>query len=210
MMKKYVIVCGGGFAREVISWIRQITAGPSQGDVVGIIDYSPTCLDGFDYDVPYLGSTADYQPPADVELVLAVGNPKAKQELTSQLMARGGRFATIIHPTAVVAGSAKLGAGVMLCPLSLVSADATLSDFVTVNALSSVGHDARIGAFTTLSAHVDIMGFAQVGEGCLLGSGARVLPKVKVGAACMIGAGATAIRSVPDGMTLYAAPSKKM
>lgn len=210
MMKKYVIVCGGGFAREVISWIRQIQTGPLQGDVVGIIDYSPTCLDGFNYDVPYLGSTADYQPPTDVELVLAVGSPKAKQELTSQLIARGGRFATIIHPTAVLAGSAKLGSGVILCPMSVVSADATVSDFVTVNVLSSIGHDAHIGAFSTLSAHVDVMGFARVGDGCLLGSGARVLPKVKVGAGCIIGAGATAIRGVPDGMTLYSSPSKRM
>lgn len=209
-MKKYVIVGGGGFGREVISWIRQIVSGDARGDVVGVLDSNPACLDGFNYGVPYLGAPEEYGHPDDVELVLAVGSPTAKRELTTQLRAAGAKFATIIHPSAVIARTATLGEGVVICPQSLVSADAYVGDFVTINACSSVGHDARIGQYGTLSAHVDVMGFAMLGDACFLGSGARVMPKVVVGDRCTVGAGAIAMRRLPDGMTLYAPPSKKM
>lgn len=209
-MKRYVIVGGGGFGREVISWIRQIVAGEGQGDVVGVLDSNPACLDGFNYGVPYLGTPQEYQHSEDVELVLAVGSPATKCALVEQLRTRGGKFATIIHPSSVIAATARLGKGVIVCPQSLVSADAQVGDFVTINACSSVGHDACVGQYGTLSAHVDIMGFATLGDACFLGSGARVMPKVTVGTRCTVGAGAIAMRRLPDGMTLYTSPSKKM
>lgn len=209
-MKRYVVVGGGGFGREVISWIRQIISDEARGDVIGVLDGNPACLDGFNYGVPYLGKPQEYRHSGDIELVLAVGSPAAKYALAEQLRAVGGKFATIVHPSAVIAATAKLGEGVIICPQSLVSADAHVGDFVTINACSSVGHDARIGQYGTLSAHVDVMGFAVLGEACFLGSGARVMPKVAVGSRCTVGAGAIAMRRLPDGMTLYAPPSKKM
>jgi sugar O-acyltransferase (sialic acid O-acetyltransferase NeuD family) len=209
-MKRYVVVGGGGFGREVISWIRQIASGEARGDVVGVLDSNPACLDGFNYGAPYLGTPQEYRHADNIELVLAVGSPVAKYALAEQLRAVGGKFATIVHPSVVIAATAKLGQGVIICPQSLVSADAHVGDFVTINACSSVGHDARIGHYSTLSAHVDVMGFAVLGEACFLGSGARVMPKVTVGNRCTVGVGAIAMRRLPDGMTLYTPPSKKM
>lgn len=209
-MKRYVVVGGGGFGREVISWIRQIVSEEARGEVVGVLDSNPACLDGFNYGVPYLGTPHEYRHADDVELVLAVGSPAAKCALAEQLRAVGGKFATIVHPSVVIAATADLGEGVIICPQSLVSADAYVGDFVTINACSSVGHDARIGRYSTLSAHVDVMGFSMLGDACFLGSGARVMPKVAVGHRCTVGAGAIAMRRLPEGMTLYAPPSKKM
>ena len=50
----------------------------------------------------------------------------------------------------------------------------------------------------------------KAGEGCLLGSGARVLPGLTIGDRCTIGAGAVVVRSVPDEVTLYAQPARRL
>ncbi|AKC68728.1 acetyltransferase [Pandoraea oxalativorans] len=211
-MKQYVIVGGGGFCRELISWIRQINAGATKGEVVGVLDDNPDCLNGYDYGVAYLGKPADYLAPADVELVMAIGSPKVRERLVGMLRERNPetRFGTIVHPSAVIAESARLGEGLIVCPQSLISADAQVGHFVTVNACSSIGHDASVGDFCTLSAHVDLMGFSTLGTRTFVGSGARVMPSVTIGADCTLGAGTTAMRRLADGMTLYAPPSKKM
>ena len=42
------------------------------------------------------------------------------------------------------------------------------------------------------------------------GSGARVLPRLTIGAGCMVGAGAVVVRGCEDGVTLYAAPARRL
>jgi UDP-3-O-[3-hydroxymyristoyl] glucosamine N-acyltransferase len=112
---------------------------------------------------------------------MAIANPESKRRVAAELQAMGARFVTVVHPSAVIAGSARLGEGVTVCPFSLVSADAIVGDFVAINTMSSVGHDVQLGAFSTLSAHVDLTGRVKVGEGVFFGTGAKVLPGLKIG-----------------------------
>jgi sugar O-acyltransferase (sialic acid O-acetyltransferase NeuD family) len=208
--ERLVIVGGGGFGRELLCWAADCEAAGRLPPVAGIIDDSDDPLAGYDYSTSRLGGIEDYRPAEGDLLVMAIGDPAAKRRAAEKLGGRGGRFATLVHPSAVVAHSARLDEGVVICPQGLVSADASVGRLVIINALSSVGHDVRVGDYSTLSAHVDLTGFVSVGEGVLVGSGAKVLPKVKVGDGATIGAGATVYRSVPAGATVYAAPAKVM
>jgi sugar O-acyltransferase (sialic acid O-acetyltransferase NeuD family) len=205
-----ILVGGGAFAREVIGW-QADQARASNGPVVtAFIDDNPKALDGFEYGLAYLGTIADYQPKPDELLVMGIADPATKLKVAAALQARGGRFASVVHPTSVVAKSARIGVGVVVCPLALVSADARVGDFVAINAMSSIGHDAIVGAGGTLSAHVDLTGGVQVGDGCFFGTGAKVLPGVRIGERARIGAGALIMRTVQPDAVMYAAPAKKL
>jgi sugar O-acyltransferase (sialic acid O-acetyltransferase NeuD family) len=116
----------------------------------------------------------------------------------------------LIHPSAVVARTAILGEGVVVCPHAFVSADAVVGDLCAINGSSSIGHDVKLGSFATLSAHVDLTGWVNVDECVFFGSGARVLPKVQIGRGARIGAGAIVMRSVPADAVVYAPPSKRL
>lgn len=206
---RLILLGAGSFGRELINWAYDIAEqGGSAFD--GYLDASPTALDKNVYALPWLGSFDDYQPQEGDELVLAIADPVAKRTVVEKMRAKGARFARLVHPSAVVARTAVLGEGVVLCPHSLVSADARLGDFVAVNTMSSVGHDVVVGAYSTLSGHVDLTGFVQVGEGCFFGTGARVLPKVQIGQRAKIGAGATIMRKVAEGAVMYIPPAKKL
>ena len=209
MEQRLILVGAGGFGRELINWSWDIEARGGSA-FAGYLDINVDVLAGSAYALPWLGTPDDYVPRAEDRFVVAIGDPAGKRKVVAGLRERGARFASLIHPTAVVARTATLGEGVVLCPHSLVSADARVGAFVALNATSSVGHDAVVGDYSTLSAHVDLTGNVRIGEGVFFGSGARVLPKVKVGAGARIGAGATIMRTVPDGATMFTMPAKKL
>lgn len=202
-MKQLVIIGAGGFGREVLDWARESEAHGRDWIVKGFLDDNPRALDGRGTDVPLLGSVAAYVPAADDVFVCAMGNIAAKRRCVGAVLARGGVFVRVIHRTAVVSPSAKLGTGVILCPCAIVTAGARLGDFVAVNLHSSVAHDARVGDWCQLHCHVDITGGVTLGEAVLVGSHASILPGMTVGAGAVVGAGATVTRDVAPGATVH-------
>lgn len=204
------MVGGGAYARELINWIADAAAIGRLPPVTGFLDTTSNSLDGFSYTLAYRGRDEDYAPQPGEMLVMGIADPKAKHRAAVELKSRGAKFATVIHPSAVVAGSAHLGEGVTICPFALISADAKIEDFAAINAMSSIGHDVQLGAYSTLSAHVDLTGRVVVGEETFFGTGAKVLPGVKIGERAKIGAGALIMRGVKADAVMYAAPAKQL
>lgn len=208
--KFLTLVGAGAYARELINWINDATAQGSLPKLTGFLDESHKALDGFPYSLEYRGLIDSYQPQEGELLVMAIADPASKRRIADALTAAGGQFAKVIHPSAVIAGSARLGVGVTVCPFALVSADAVVGDFAAINAMSSIGHDVQLGHYCTLSAHVDLTGRVVVGNESFFGTGAKVLPGVKIGEKAKIGAGALIMRGVKPGAVMYAAPAKKL
>jgi sugar O-acyltransferase (sialic acid O-acetyltransferase NeuD family) len=210
MTKRLILVGCGAFARELINWVEDLADLGKSITVSGFLDDNTNALQGFPYSVPSLGTISTFTPQPGDQLLMAIGDPKAKKSLFVELKNKGATFATLIHPSAVVARSARLGEGVVLCPQAFVSADAVVGDLCAINGNASVGHDVQLGNFSTLSSHVDLTGWVQVEECVFFGSGARVLPKVKIGTGARIGAGAVVMRSVPADTVVYAPPAKRL
>lgn len=205
-----IIVGAGGFGRELISWALDCQDAGRLPPLAGLIDDNMQALDGFAYPVGMLGTVTDFSPQPDDHLLMAIGTPSIKQKVATQIEERGGVFAALVHPLAVIARSARIGEGAILCPLSMVSADAEVGRHCQVNALSSIGHDVRMGAYCTLSAHVDLTGGVSLGDLVMIGTGAKLLPRVKVGDGATIGAGSTVYRNVRAGTSVYTAPAKTL
>lgn len=211
MMNDRLILVGcGAFARELINWVDDLVDLGKSIHISGFLDENPEALKDFAYRVPFLGTIPSYKPQVGDQLLMAIGDPAIKKSLYADLKSRGASFASLIHPSAVVARTAKLGEGVVICPQAFVSADAVVGDLCAINGCASVGHDVQLGSFSTLSSHVDLTGWVKVDECVFFGSGARVLPKVKIGSGARIGAGAVVMRSVPVDTVVYAPPAKRL
>ena len=79
-----------------------------------------------------------------------------------------------IHPTAVVAVSARLGAGVHVGPYAVVEEEAEVAEEVTLGAHVVVGAGARIGRGSLLHPHVVVYPGAVLGARVILHSGVAV------------------------------------
>lgn len=210
-MQNIIIVGAGSFGRELCCWLEDIVAGKPMR-IGGFLDDTRAPAEALNAQYPYplLGAIDSYAVRQDDVFVIAIADPPAKLRIAAALLEKGATFLTVVHPTAVLARTARLGQGVIVCPFALVSADSSVGDFVTINSYSSIGHDAQVAQGCTLSCHVDITGHTQIDEGVFFGSGATVLPKVQVGAQARIGAGTVIMRKVAPGSTMYAMPAKKL
>jgi len=210
-MPRLLIVGAGGLGREVLAWARAAGARHPLGcPVAGFLDDRPDALDTFPGLPPILGSPRTHQPAPDEVFVAALGDGRLRLGLTALLRARGARFTNVLHPTALVEDSARLGSGCVVGPFSVVSVNTTLGDDVVVNYHVSVGHDVILGDGCTLSPHACLSGGVILGKGAFLGSNATVLPRVPVGDFAILGAGCVAVRPVAPGTTVIGMPARPL
>ncbi|NCX98285.1 MAG: acetyltransferase [Planctomycetia bacterium] len=207
--ERIIIVGAGGFGREVLQWARH--AWPEHvGKIVGFLSDDPHALDGHAATLPILGSPADFEPRFGDGLVLAIGIRGVRRQVAERLAARGARFLTLIHPTAIVADTAVIGVGTVICPYAVVSDAVRLGRFVLVNYHASLGHDASAGDFAVLSPYATLGGNACIREDVFLGLHAAVGPHVTVGPRSAIAAGSAALRDAPDQCLVYGVPGRNV
>lgn len=197
-----VIVGAGGFGREVLQWL-----GDAGHQVAGFLDDTAPDLSRFGIDAPVLGPVEAAVLDGAQSCILAVGDPAARQALALRLEAAGVRFATLVHPSAVVAPSSRLLPGAVLCPFAFVGPDAEIGAHALLNVRATVGHDVHVGRAAVLSPHVCVGGAAAVGEGVLLGAGAVVLPGQSVGDGARVAPGAVIHSAVPPGVLALGNPA---
>jgi len=205
--RRILIVGAGGFGREVLQWARH--AWPEHvSKIAGFLSSDSDKLEGHAATLPILGSPADYQPQPSDGLVLAIGIPRIRREVAEQLEAKGSRFLTLIHPAAIVADTAKIGTGTVICPCVVISVGAHLGRFALLNYHASIGHDAHVGDFAVLSPYATLGGGARVLEDVFLGLHASVGPSVTVGQRGKVSSNSCALASAPADSIIYGVPGR--
>jgi sugar O-acyltransferase (sialic acid O-acetyltransferase NeuD family) len=118
------------------------------------------------------------------------------------------RYFNTIHPSAVLALTARMGRGVHISPLSVIAPFAELEDFVVVNRNASIGHHTVLERFATINPGVNVAGACRIGAGVTIGAGATVVDQITIGAGSIIGAGSLVTRDIPAGVIAYGNPAK--
>ena len=209
-MSRLLIVGAGGFGREVLAWARDAFTGDPDRVIGGFLDDNPKALDGFLCDLSVLGSPLDFPLSEEDQLICAIGSPAMRLDLCSVLRDRGARFATLIHPTAVVGTHCEVGEGSILCPGAVLTTNVRLGRLVILNVHATVGHDSILEDGCTLSAHADVTGCCRLGRGVLLGSHAVTLPGARVGDFATVGAGSVVLKIVEERTTVMGVPARKV
>jgi sugar O-acyltransferase (sialic acid O-acetyltransferase NeuD family) len=206
-MKQAIIVGGGGLGSEILGWLEDLRSAVGGFEIRGFLDNSGT---SHVLGLPVLADPMEFEPGPEHLLVCAIGDPRGKLGVTSHLSGRGGRWLTLVHPSARVGIGSYVAEGSVLCPGAVVTVRATLGKFVLMNINATVGHDAMVGDCATLSAHADVTGRVVIEEGALLGSHAVVIPDVRIGKFATVGAGSVATRNVSDGWTVFGVPARRV
>ena len=108
-MQELIIIGAGGLGREVYDLALDTRAY----DIRGFVDANATTAPGGS---PILGTPEDYEIQPDDVFVCAIGNPHARKRCVEQLQRRGARFATLVHPTAIISPSVKMAGGCIIKP----------------------------------------------------------------------------------------------
>lgn len=211
-MYDIVIAGAGGCGREVYEMALE-TFSPKEYRIKGFLTDDGSELDPFpelQAAVPILGTITDYEIQPQDRFLLAIGSPAGRKSVSERLLARHAEFLSLIHPTAKVFSSVRLGKGVILYPFAMLSSYAEVGDFTLFNAYSGCGHDAKIGAYSVFCPFSVILGFSEVGEGCMLATHAMLAPKKHIGRNAVISANSAALRNAPDAAFICGVPGKNL
>ncbi len=201
--RRILIVGAGGFGREVLSWAND-TWPDHAAKIAGFLSADASRR----VPLPILGDPELFPPVPGDAFLLAIGIPDTRRRVAEALLAKSAVFLTLVHPTAIVATTATVGVGSIVCPYAIVSDAAKVGPFVLANYHSSLGHDSNAGGFSVLSPYATLGGNAQIGQEVFLGMHASVGPSRKVGTGSKISALSCALADVPCDSIVYGVPGR--
>ena len=197
-----VVVGSGGHAKVVIA-----TARAAGLEVTAIVDDDPACWGQRVLGVEVAGPTLAVLDDAGQTAVLAIGSNRARQQLAA---AARCRFATVVHPAAVIDATVRLGAGTVVFAGAVIQPDAALGAHVIVNTGASIDHDCAIGDFVHIAPGVRLAGDVSLGDGVFLGIGAVAVPGVRIGAWTTVGAGAAVVGDLAADLVAAGVPARPL
>ncbi|MGI6153104.1 MAG: acetyltransferase [Christensenellaceae bacterium] len=203
MVKKTVLIGGGGHARSVMD----IALGLSEFEICGIIDTNKAEVLG----ISVIGTDEDLAAIFDSGIrhaFVALGNNSMRHQLYGKLKTIGYELVNIISEYACISGRAQLGEGICVMPGAVINVNTVIGDNCIINTNCCIDHDCKIGESCHIAPGVSMSGTVRVGDGTHIGTGAAVIDGVSIGKWSYIGAGAAVVKDIPDYVMAYGVPAK--
>lgn len=207
-MKQLIIVGAGGMGRSVYCIATGSIGYGTEFDIKGFIDDDLNSMDGFENYPLMLGTIDGYQICEDDVFVCSIGNTKTKKKICEKLKARGAKFQTLIHKTAIVRQNAVIGDGCIIADYASVGADCTIGENSLVQTFSIAAHDCIIGNYVRIDTHATCVGGVIVHDTATIHTSAVVSHKVVVGEGSTVAACSFVIKKVKPNTTVYGNPAK--
>jgi sugar O-acyltransferase (sialic acid O-acetyltransferase NeuD family) len=208
-----VVVGAGGFGRETVEAVRALNSAGACWRLAGYLDDEParhgTVIDG----VPVLGSTEQLGNMADVSVVVCTGRPDdyvSRPRIVEKLCLPSERYATIIHPSASVSSTSRVGPGTVLLAQTVLTAAVTVGSHVAIMPHVTLTHDDVIDDFATMASGVRLGGNVHVGRCAYVGAGALVRENRSIGSCALVGMGAIVTRDIPPHEVWAGVPARYM
>ena len=207
MNKPLMIIGAGGHAKVVLD--AALNAGFT---ILGLADTDPSRKGEKVLGIPIIdgNSWMEAHSTDSVALVMgigSIGDTSKRQEIFAQLLAKGFDFATVVHPSAVVAQGVTLGCGTVIMAGAIIQPGCCIEDNVIINTGAQVDHDGHIQAHAHIAPGAILCGDVTVGKGAHIGAGAKIIQAVEVGEASIVAAGAVVTRNAPAHSLLMGLPA---
>jgi sugar O-acyltransferase (sialic acid O-acetyltransferase NeuD family) len=212
-IQKIVILGTGGTSRDILDTLNDVNARSSVPvyECVGFLDDNAKEWGKQLAGVPVLGGLRLAAGLFDCQFTNGIGSPTnfwRKEAIIARTGQAADRFATIIHPTASVSRTARIGRGTVILQNVTISSNVQIGDHVVILPNSVISHDAVIGDYTCITGGVCISGEATIGKACYLGTNSSIIGGITVGDGCLVGMGSVVLRDVPRNSVVVGNPAR--
>jgi sugar O-acyltransferase (sialic acid O-acetyltransferase NeuD family) len=207
--RRLLLVGAGGLARETLELIAALD-GPWD---VELLDDNPDMHGRELLGVTITGPSDAVHDDPDALVVAAVATPAdpgRRLRLVERLGLEEERYATLIHPAAVVPRSVTVGPGSIVHATSVLTVDIELGSHACLMPGVILTHDDVVEPGVTFGAGVRVAGGVRIGAGAYIGSGALLRESIAVGAGAVVGMGAVVTRDVPAGEVWAGVPARRL
>jgi sugar O-acyltransferase (sialic acid O-acetyltransferase NeuD family) len=145
--------------------------------------------------------------PAECLLVAGIVST-LRRGFIEKMVARGYRFASVVHPSAVISRRTSIGDGCVINAGVIISPNTTVESHVILNRGCLIGHDNRLESFSTVGPGAILAGGINLGAGVYVGVGAVIRDHVLIGSEAVIGAGAVVVKNVSPNVMVTGLPAQ--
>lgn len=208
-----VLVGAGGFGRETAEAVHAVNDERPAFDLLGFVDDAPELAGGRVDGLSVLGPVAAVRTMTHVQVVVCTGHPgnyTSRKRIVDALALTPDRFATVVHPAAILPRSVALGPGSVVLATAVATTAVRLGAHVAVMPGVVFTHDDVVGDYATFGAGARLAGRVQVREGAYLGAGALIREDRTIGAWSLVGMGSIVTRDVPPGEVWAGVPARRV
>ena len=202
MIKRLALIGASGHGKV----IADIARANGISDIVFYDDRWQEIDNLYGYDV--IGSVKDAVDDAASKYdaaIVSIGNSKVRASIQQRLSAIAP---ALVHPSACVSSSVKLGAGTVIMPNAVINSDTIIGDGVIINSGAVVEHDCVVHDFAHICPNTALGGGVHVGKRSWIGIGSAVIQLIQIGDDVTAGAGSVIIRDIPHRQTVVGNPAK--
>jgi len=205
-MKPLIFLGAGGHSRVLLD-IATLRGFKVLG--FSVPDKSESEIMGY----PVLGNDDNIlsRDPSEALLVNGLGSIVSLErrfEVYDRFSRNGFHFATLIHPSAVVAEGCDLGEGVQVMAGAIIQPGSSVGENSIVNTRAAIDHDCIIGSHVHVCPGVTLSGGVKIGTCAHIGTGATIIQSLTVGEWSLVGAGSVVIRNVGNRQMVVGVPAK--
>lgn len=206
MVKDIVFFGAGAIAAELTSYLCDSDWGNSihcqiKGYVGSVSGLEDSCKK-YGFESPFLGDVSNYRIEKNDYFVIATSDCKMKPQIVEYIRSKGGKFITLVHPTAIISKNSKIGEGNVFSPFTMLGPNVVIGDFNLLTSQSIISHDSRIGNYNFLATSL-LCGHNDVGDKNFFGIRSTTVPEITIGNDNVIQAGMIVDRNVGDGSTVF-------
>ncbi len=161
-------------------------------------------------DLPILGKLSDFENylgSKDYGFFVALGDNHLRGQFCEDILSSGGNLETLVHPSAIVSKTSKIGVGSLLGPRTVLANDSSLGRGVIVDTGSIVEHDCNVGNYANISPGGILVSGNDIGTYTHVGAGSVVGEDVSIGDNCIVGAGSLVLRHVEPNTLVFGHPA---
>jgi acetyltransferase EpsM len=212
-MKKLIIIGGYGNGTVVAQIAEDINLKDKKWEIIGFLnDFENEPINNY----PVLGkidneSVNKYLADHDVfffyALISIKNNFKSLDKLHN-LNIPLERFATLLHPTAIVSKASTIGKNVSIQAFSIVGPNAEIGNFIQVYGHATVGHNSKVEDYAYITSNSIVGAHVHLKQGAFLGVNSSTLDRVTIGEWSIVGQHSNVIKSIPDYSKAVGNPAK--
>ncbi len=184
-----------------------------QFQVLGFLDDDTAKHDRTIRETKVLGPLSMARDLPNATFVSGIGSPRnfrSKSSLIGRLGLPDERFASVVHPSAVVSPSATLGPGTVILANCTLCANVRFGNHVMMLPNCVLGHDTSVGEYSIFAAGVTVSGKVSIGRSCYLGAGSSIRDDVSIGDEALVGLGATVVADVSASSVVAGNPARRI
>lgn len=136
---------------------------------------------------------------------VATGDNLMREKITNKIIKNTGKYpVNLIHPTAWVSKTAKLGYGNLVLPRAVIHTNARIGNGCIINTNSTIEHDNYLGDYTQIAPGVTLCGYVKIGDYCFVSANATVISDKNIANKTVVGAGAVVTTDIVEEDCLFA------